>query len=83
MNKDILPKKVIVSLTSFPEAIPYAIKAIRSILEGSLLPDKVVLYLDTYKVCEKYFHKNLKIFNQRAQSSRLDLTILKSALIKS
>lgn len=42
-------KKVIVSLTSFPSAIPYAIQAIRSILEGSLLPDKVVLYLDTSK----------------------------------
>ncbi|MFV0555387.1 MAG: hypothetical protein ACK5LR_11900 [Mangrovibacterium sp.] len=37
--------KVIVSLTSFPAAISYAAKAVRSILEGSVLPDKVVLYL--------------------------------------
>lgn len=32
-------------MTSFPPAIPYAEQAIRSILEGSVLPDKVVLYL--------------------------------------
>lgn len=37
--------KVIVSLTSFPKAIPYAVKAIQSVLEGSVLPDKLVLYL--------------------------------------
>lgn len=45
-----MPKQqVIVSLTSFPEAIPYATQAIRTILKGLLLPDKVVLYLDTQK----------------------------------
>lgn len=38
-------EKVIVSMTSFPAAIAYAEKAIRSILEGSVLPDKLVLYL--------------------------------------
>lgn len=38
-------QQVIVSLTSFPAAIGYAAKAIRSILEGSVLPDKVVLYV--------------------------------------
>ena len=38
-------KKVIVSLTSFPAAIPYAKDAIKSILAGNTLPDKVVLYL--------------------------------------
>lgn len=42
-------RKIIVSLTSFPAAIPYAVQAIRSVLQGSLLPDKVVLYLDTEK----------------------------------
>ena len=42
-------KRIIVSLTSFPAAIPYAVQAIRSILQGSLLPDKIVLYLDTQK----------------------------------
>ena len=37
--------KVIVSLTSFPAAINYAKGAIKSILEGKTLPDKLVLYL--------------------------------------
>lgn len=39
----------IVSLTSFPEAIPYCVRAIRSVLDGSMLPDRIVLYLDTWK----------------------------------
>ena len=38
-------KKVIVSLTSFPAAINYAKDAIKSILVGNTLPDKVVLYI--------------------------------------
>ncbi len=38
-------QQVVVSMTSFPEAIPYAVNAVRSILNGSVLPDKVVLYL--------------------------------------
>lgn len=42
-------QKITVSLTSFPEAIPYAVQAIRSVLRGSLLPDRVVLYLDSQK----------------------------------
>lgn len=37
--------QLIVSLTSFPAAIPYAMGAIQSILEGSVLPNKIVLYL--------------------------------------
>lgn len=45
MNMDKLKQQVIVSLTSFPAAIPYAAKAIQSILNGSVLPDKIVLYL--------------------------------------
>lgn len=45
-------QKVIVSLTSFPAAIPYAVQAIQSILKGSVLPDKIVLYL-TFSQFEK------------------------------
>lgn len=41
--------KIIVSLTTFPAAVPYAAEAIRSVLKGSLLPDRIVLYLDTHK----------------------------------
>ncbi len=37
---------IVVSLTSFPAAVPYAADAVRSILAGSVLPDRVVLYLD-------------------------------------
>lgn len=45
MNTDISKQQVIVSLTSFPAAIPYAAQAVQSVLEGSILPDKVLLYL--------------------------------------
>ncbi len=38
-------QQVVVSMTSFPAAITYAAKAVRYILEGSVLPDKLVLYL--------------------------------------
>lgn len=37
--------RLIVSLTTFPKAAPYAVGAVRSIMEGRLLPDKVVLYI--------------------------------------
>lgn len=40
-----MSQQVIISLTSFPAAIPYAIQAIKSVLNGSVLPDKIVLYL--------------------------------------
>lgn len=38
-------QQVVVSMTSFPKAIGYAEKAVGSILRGSVLPDKLVLYL--------------------------------------
>lgn len=44
-NHNTLQQQVIVSMTSFPAAIPYASQAIRSILHGSVLPDKLILYL--------------------------------------
>lgn len=37
--------RVVVSMTSFPAAVPYAMGAVRSLLAGSVLPDKLVLYL--------------------------------------
>ena len=45
MKNILKQKKVIVSLTSFPAAIPYAENAIKSILVGNTLPDKIILYL--------------------------------------
>ena len=42
-----MPKQeqVIVSLTSFPAAIWYATQAVKSLLESTILPDKIILYL--------------------------------------
>lgn len=42
-------KQVIISMTSFPKAITYAVQAIRSLLNGSVLPDKLVLYLNLWQ----------------------------------
>ena len=61
MNKNTDQTQVIVSLTSFPQAIPYAVQAIRSILTGSLLPDKIVLYLDTQKFPEGILPQELEV----------------------
>ena len=65
-------EQVVVSMTSFPEAIPYAVKSIRSILNGSVLPDKVVLYLTFSQfengeipLCLKNLSENNKIFEIR------------------
>lgn len=38
-------EQVIISLTSFPAAIRFAVPTIKSLLRGSVLPDKIVLYL--------------------------------------
>lgn len=38
-------EEVVISLTSFPAAISYVLPTVRSILDGTVLPDKVVLYL--------------------------------------
>ncbi len=46
-------QQVIVSLTSFPAAIPYAADAVLSILKGYTLPDKIVLYLTLSQFIDK------------------------------
>lgn len=38
-------EKVVVSLTSFPGAIDYVAGAVKSLLRGRVLPDRIVLYL--------------------------------------
>lgn len=50
---------VVVSMTSFPAAIGYAVKAVESILEGNVLPDKVVLYLTFSQFGEEGLPKGL------------------------
>ena len=53
MNTNRPRQNVIISLTSFPAAIPYAAQAIQSLLDGSVLPDKLVLYLTFSQFGEK------------------------------
>lgn len=53
-------KQVVVSMTSFPAAISYAVQAVRSILNGSVLPDKLVLYLTFEQFGEKGIPEELK-----------------------
>ncbi len=45
MNPNMPKPQVVVSMTSFPAAISYAAKAVQSLLNGSVLPDKLILYL--------------------------------------
>lgn len=45
--------QVIISLTSFPAAIPYVVPTVKSLLQGSVLPDKIVLYLTFSQFGEK------------------------------
>lgn len=44
-NENAEQPRIVVSMTSFPAAITYATQAIRSLLAGSVLPDRLVLYL--------------------------------------
>ena len=53
-------KQIIVSLTSFPVALPFAAKAIQSILDGSVLPDKIVLYLTSQQFPSGKIPLNIK-----------------------
>lgn len=64
-------QQIIVSLTSFPAAIPYAVQAIRSVLSGTMLPDKIVLYLDTQKFPDGKLPAGLEAL--KAESSLLDV----------
>jgi hypothetical protein len=53
-------QKIIVSLTSFPAAIPYAIKAIKRILKQSVMPDKIILYLTASQFPDGIIPKELE-----------------------
>ena len=39
------PEEVVVSLTSFPAAIGFVRPVVESLLRGSVLPDRIVLYV--------------------------------------
>ena len=64
MDSNVLKKQVIVSMTSFPAAIPYAQKAVESILNGSVLPDKIILYLTFSQFGEKGIPQELLNLSQ-------------------
>lgn len=54
MKKDKNEKEeVIISMTTFPAAAPFAAEAIESLLRGSRLPDKIVLYVTLKQFGEK------------------------------
>jgi len=59
-------QQVVVSMTSFPEAIPYAVQAIHSILNGSVLPDKLILYLTFSQFAESKIPENLKSLSEKS-----------------
>lgn len=44
-SSDIFTGHLVVSMTSFPAAITYAYTAIKSLLAGSVIPDKIILYV--------------------------------------
>lgn len=59
MNPSGQKQQVIVSMTSFPAAISYAVGAVKSILAGTVLPDKLVLYLTFSQFGEEGIPKEL------------------------
>lgn len=56
--------QVVVSMTSFPAAISFAYQAILSILNGSVLPDKLVLYLTLSQFKDGKVPENLKSLSE-------------------
>ncbi|MCD8206391.1 MAG: glycosyltransferase [Bacteroidales bacterium] len=57
-------QQVVVSMTSFPEAVPYATQTIQSILNGSVLPDKLVLYMTFSQFGKKGIPEYLKAMEE-------------------
>lgn len=53
------------SLTSFPAAIPYVIPTVKSLLSGSTLPDKIVLYLTFSQFDEKGLPSELNELSEK------------------
>ncbi len=60
MTSSAQKQQVVVSMTSFPAAIPFAVQAIQSILNGSVLPDKLVLYLNPSEFANAEIPEDLK-----------------------
>jgi len=58
-------ERIVVSMTSFPAAISYAAQAIDSLLQGSVLPDKLVLYLTFSQFGEAGIPQELRALAER------------------
>lgn len=52
MTEKTKKQQVVISMTSFPAAIVYAEQAVRSLLNGNVLPDKLVLYVTLSQFAE-------------------------------
>lgn len=59
-------EQVVISMTSFPAAIPYAVQAIQSILKGSVLPDKLILYLTFSQFAESKIPESLSSLTEKS-----------------
>ena len=57
-------QQVVVSMTSFPAAIPYAVEAVQSLLNASVLPDKLILYLTFSQFKEGEIPESLKLLSK-------------------
>ena len=64
MASNIQKQQVVVSLTSFPAAIKYAEQAIKSVLNGSVLPDKLILYLTFAQFEENGIPESLRALSE-------------------
>lgn len=64
MASNMQKHQVVVSLTSFPAAITYAEQAIKSVLNGSVLPDKLILYLTFAQFEENGIPESLRALSE-------------------
>lgn len=59
-------QQVVVSMTSFPKAISFAAQAVHSLLNGSVLPDKLILYLTFSQFGENGIPESLKALAEKS-----------------
>ena len=64
MTSKIRKQQVVVSMTSFPEAVKFAEQAILSILNGSVLPDKLILYLTLSQFADSKVPESLRLLSK-------------------
>lgn len=65
MASKVQKQQVVVSMTSFPAAISYAEQTVKYLLNGSVLPDKLILYLTFSQFPECRIPESLKALSER------------------